>query len=175
MTLNEQAFADLYREYLSLDHAAIVQALGGAWPSLSDAVRLCPHDDAELSLPCLAIVAIERPGRHPLLMEMTVFIRVEIELRIAATETDEERAGTPTELAQSWVQGINNVLRYDGEEDGMTSLRQHILSLPEEQRTQGEILLRNFAYGIEHEINSEDRTAMWEIRIDHKVNMSPPD
>lgn len=175
MTLNEQAYADLYRAYLSLDHTAIVTALGGAWPSLEEAVRICPHDDTELTHPCIAIVAIERPSRHPLLMEMSLFVRLQIATRIAGDEEDEDRAGTPTELAQSWVKGINNVLRYDGEEDGMISLRQYILSLPEEDRTEGEMLLRNFANGIECDVDSEDRTSTWEIRIDHKVNMSPPD
>lgn len=174
MTLREQYFADLYRGYLSRTPAELADLTeedpftltsGASWPANADVPRLCPHDDAEATVPCIAITATEEETKHPQIMDLTVFIRV----HCAATVDDggPDPHGTPMDTAQAWVQAISEALY------AQETFRAHLLTLTQEQRTGGEIKIRWLKNGVAHEHNKDNRTHTWEIQVTHKVNCGP--
>lgn len=185
MTFREQYFADLYRNYLSLDEEGI-EALevepafefsdGATWPTNEEVPRICPHDDGESALPMIAIVANEEKTKHPYLLQAEVFVRLQIQSQLKdgepvpdGEEDPVDRAGTATETAQKWMQAISEMIY------STALFRAFLLSLSQAERTGGEIMLRLPDNGVAHVHDAANRTHTWELRIDHKVDVSPPD
>ena len=182
MTLREQFYAELYRGYLSLTLVqlnalhAFTLTTGAQWPANADVKRLCPHDDAPSTVPCIAIVATESPTKHPLLLSMDVFVRLQIQSQLKdgdpvpeGEEDPVDRAGTAMPDAQAWLQAINEALL------ATETFRAHLLTLSQAERTGGEMMLRMVDSGIPHVQDPSNRTHTWEIKIAHKVDVYPAD
>lgn len=178
MTLREQYFAELYRSYFSLtpeqlgalnEDAPFELSEDAVWPANGEVLRICPHDDAVAALPCLAVVAAEGKTKHPHLLKMEVFVRLQIQSQIAPENEGDDVAGTAMETAQAWLQAVTEAL-HDTE-----TFRSHLLSLSEAERTGGHILMRVVADGVAHQHNAEDRVHTWELIINHHVDVSPAD
>jgi hypothetical protein len=174
MTLREQYFSELYRGYLQLTVEQLAALTPGApfalssaavWPANASVPRLCPHDDAEASIPCMAIVADEQPSKHPHIMEIAVDVRLQVGAQVDTGSPDPH--GTPMATAQAWLQAITEAL-YAKE-----TFRAYLLSLTEAQRTGGEIMLRTLESGVTYDHDKEERTHTWEVKVNHKVNVEP--
>lgn len=178
MTLREQFYAELYRGYLSLTEADLAEltpgdpfelTTGAVLPGVEEVKRICPHDDGLASLPCLAVLATEGKTKHPFLMNVEVFVRLQIQTHVDDGDEEAERVGTPLETAQAWVQGFTEVVY------AVEAFRAHLLTLSDAERTGGELMLRVVDSGVVHVHDAENRTHTWEIKINHKVDVSPAD
>jgi hypothetical protein len=176
MTLREQFYAELYRGYLTRTpqqledlEAGFELTANAVWPANEEVVRLCPHDDAVSVLPCLAIVATEAKHKHPLIVEMEVFVRLQIAAQINEGDEDAEYAGTAMVTAQAWLQAINEAIH------ATETFRAYLLTLSEAERAGSEMILRMVDNGVVHVHEEGTRTHTWEIKIAHKIDVSPED
>jgi len=176
MTLREQFYAELYRDYLSLTESQLAALTPSApfdltaqavLPELVDVPRLCPHDDALATLPCLAVVATEGKTKHPYLMTVDVFARLQIQTHVQDGDEDAVRSGTPLLTAQAWLQAFTEVLH------ATETFRAYLLTLSTDQRRGGQILMRMADSGIVHVHEAADFTHTWELKITHRVDVSP--
>lgn len=168
MTLLEETYTGIYRTYLSQDLAASMLAdYEAVWPPAT-VPRLVPSDETTDQAPSIAIYATEEPGKHPLLAQVTIYIQIKIRTRYVP-EGETDPSGDDTATAKQWLTALEIALKDDA------ALQAFIIALPDEQKTGGNTLVRQFDNSIRHEVNAADHLQIWEIRITHQVDLSPED
>ena len=159
MTPLERFHCDLARAFILADPAFVLPSPGSG-PLLP---VLCMHDDAEMQIPGVAIAASQSKGKHPKLVNLTLFVRLRIHSQAATDGEETEAFGTAATDALAWLEILRARLT-DAE-----AFRAQLLTLTEDERAGSQIMTRIVDADISHSINRDDRTHTWEIIIEHKI------
>jgi hypothetical protein len=142
-------------------HAVAVVALG--LPAMAVLPRFCSFDDTEMQLPMIALAANESKGKHPLLKNVTVFVRLRIQSSAGAVDDHTPGLGTPTVDAIQWAEQIRARLA------STEGFRAQLLALDASARTGSQLMTRILDHNIAHSIDRENRTQTWELIVENKV------